>query len=431
MDPSHMMHLSSLLHGIRNDSSMLQRFIYSHDLSTPPKFVMRFIKNIPDIIVQPESAEDVLKILEVAKRNKIPVTPRGSATSAYGGAIPLKAGMVIDFSRMDRFEVDEDAKILRAEAGVVWWDVQRELVKKGLSLRVYPTSAPSATVGGWIGAGGYGVGSLKYGGIADNIASLTIADFSGVKRVDRGFNRFVGLCGATGLMLSAEIRLKELSEDRPYAEHMSIEDAVTAVREMKLKADTAHSALFIDSSFLSMKNQVKGTDLPEKDTLLLCDGKESNSLGEELWEDRFYPMRIKRLGPSLVTFEALIPLNSVPKFYREAKRIAGSRHGFEIWFSRDFASVLLFMPSDERRFSYTFHWLKVLKLLRLARKLGGKEYGYGLWLSHRSRYREDFEELYEYKREVDPHNLLNPGKFFPEGAVPRLMSLAELTAVVA
>jgi len=430
MDSSHMMHLSSLLQGIRNDSSMLQRFVYSHDLSTPPKFITKFVKNIPDIVVQPESAEDVLKILEVAKQNKIPITPRGAATSAYGGAIPLKAGIVIDFSRMDGFEVDEDAKILKAEAGAVWWDVQKELVKKGLTLRVYPTSAPSSTVGGWVAAGGYGVGSLKYGGIADNVTSLTIADFSGVKVVEEGLNRFVGLCGATGLILSSEIKLREFSEDKPYAEHMSIEHAVKVIREIKSKDGNAHSALFVDSSYLSMKNQVKGTDLPEKDTLLLCNGKESNSLGEELWEDRFYPMRIKRLGPSLVTFEALIPLNSVPEFYREAKRIAGNS-GLEIWFSKDFASVLLFMPSDERRFGYTLHWLKVLKLLRLARKLGGREYGYGLWLSHRSRYREDFEELYGYKKEVDPHNLLNPGKFFPAGAIPRLMSLAELMAVVA
>ncbi len=424
MDSAHTMSLSSLLHGIRNDSSMLQKFLYSHDLSTPPKFIMKFIKNIPDIVVQPESTEDVLKILEVAKQNRIPVTPRGAATSAYGGAIPLKGGIVVDLSRMNGFEVDEDARLLKAEAGAVWWDVQKELVRKGLSLRVYPTSAPSSTVGGWVAVGGYGIGSLKYGGIADNVASLTVADFSGVKVVDESkVSRFVGLCSATGLIINAEIRLREFSEDKPYAEHMSIEDAVKVIESVKGSDNPVHSALFIDSSFLSMKNQVKGTDLPEKDTLLLCDGKESNSLGEELWEDRFYPMRIKMLGPSLVTFEALIPLDRVPEFYREAKRITGSRHGFE-------ASVLLFMPSDERRFSYTLHWLKVLKLLKLARKLGGKEYGYGLWLSHRSRYREDFEELYEYKREADPHNLLNPGKFFPEGAIPRLMSLAELTAVV-
>jgi|Deesub1362A_J573_1020465.scaffolds.fasta_scaffold00137_7 FAD/FMN-containing dehydrogenase len=428
MDSTHVTALSSLLQGIRNDSSMLQRFIYSHDLSTPPKFIMKFIKNIPDIVVQPESVEDVLKILEVAKQNRIPITPRGAATSAYGGAIPLKAGIVIDFSRMNRFEVDEDAKLLKAEAGAVWWDIQKELVKRGLSLRVYPTSAPSSTVGGWIAAGGYGIGSLKYGGIADNVASLTIADFLGVKMVDEGLNRFVGLCGSTGLILNARIKLRDFSEDKPYAEHMSIGDAVKAIKSIKDDDHPAHSALFINSSFLSMKNQVKGTDLPEKDTLLLCNGKESNSLGEELWEDRFYPMRIKRLGPSLVTFEALIPLDNVPGFYREAKKIAGSRHGFEIWFSKDWASVLLFMPSDERTMAYSLHWLKVLKLLRLARKLGGKEYSYGLWLSHRSRYREDFPELYEYKREIDPHNLLNPGKFFPEGVVPRLMNLAELMA---
>ena len=76
---------------------------------------------------------------------------RGKALSGYGGVLPVKNGVVVDFYRMNRIRhIDPENMTATVQAGVVWEKLDKELNKQGLTLRLYPSSYPSATVGGWL-----------------------------------------------------------------------------------------------------------------------------------------------------------------------------------------------------------------------------------------------------------------------------------------
>ncbi len=197
-----------LSHSIKRvDAHPLQRILYAQDLLKIPKIIERFVK-YPICVVQPETDEDVKAVLKLSKKYKIPVVPRGAATSAYGGAVTIKPSVVVDFTRMRKVEVSKGRAVV--ECGAVWLDVEKELNRHGFALRVYPSSAPAGTVGGWIAQGGYGIGSLKYGSVEDSIEWLEVADFEGLKRVSGEEKRnYVGLFGTTGLILRACLKIRD------------------------------------------------------------------------------------------------------------------------------------------------------------------------------------------------------------------------------
>ncbi|WP_456369961.1 FAD-binding oxidoreductase [Geoglobus sp.] len=410
-----------MLQNIPHRDDLTTRYLYSHDISSPPLISRLF--RLADGVFQPRNEEEVIQILKAAERDGKAIVPRGAATSGYGGAVPVNGGYVVDFTRMNGFEVDEDRKVLIAEPGAVWWDIEEVLNRKGLSLRVYPTSAPSSTVGGWIAQGGYGVGSLKYGGISDNVVRLRVADFSGIRETE-DVKYYAGLEGTTGLITRAWVRVKEYGELNCYAFHVSPEKAVELVH-----SGDHYAALYLDRRYIEMKNRVFDHQIPEKDTVVVVTEEKmdgDDSLGEEIWESRFYPMKIKRLGPGIVPAEVVVSWRSLPEYIR---KVSGLKMGSEVWFSRNECSVLSFLPADERRFSYALAWKKSLKALKIAKRLGGRGYSTGLYLSKESSsFFENYDELARFKQSVDPHNLLNPGKVFPSGLLPFLMRFAEVLA---
>ena len=89
--------LSSLF-GSRVTFERLERKMYSHDIAAMPKLIKPLIRNtIPDAVVQPENEAQLVELVQWAARNRIPLTPRGKASSGYGGVIPVKKGIVVDF----------------------------------------------------------------------------------------------------------------------------------------------------------------------------------------------------------------------------------------------------------------------------------------------------------------------------------------------
>ncbi len=407
----------------------LERRIYSHDISVLPKFVEKMACKPADVVVQPENIEDVKEILRVAEQYSKPVVPRGAATSGYGGVVPFDGGIVVDFSRMSDFEIDEDSKVLVSEPGAVWWDVQKVAREKGLSLRVYPTSALSSTVGGWIAQGGIGIGSTMFGGIRDNVEWLKVVDFRGEKRVDgNGLKYYVGMEGTTGLIVSSAVRLMELAEEIPLGiEVESIADALKILGKTK-----PYTAMFISSEFFRLMNEVRGADFDERDLMVAVYLNEEPKLDlrcsnvEELWRERFYPLRIKRKGPSLVSIEIVLPFEALEAFYGVARKLR-VQLAIQSYFSKGEANVIALIPSDEREKRFSQDWKSAFKLLKAGLKLGGKPYATGLYLSHLSRKVIDgYDELLRFKEEIDPKNLLNPGKIFPKGKLPLMLKLAGL-----
>ncbi|MGB3094120.1 MAG: FAD-dependent oxidoreductase, partial [Candidatus Zixiibacteriota bacterium] len=156
--------------------SRTERKLYGHDIASMPSLFKPLIGDTtPEAVVQPETEEELVDLVRWASENDIPLTPRGKGSSGYGGVIPLKQGVVVDFYRMKRIiDVDRNAKTATVEAGVVWESLDRELAKKGLTLRLYPSSFPSSTAGGWLAQGGTGFGSYEAGWYRDNVISARV-----------------------------------------------------------------------------------------------------------------------------------------------------------------------------------------------------------------------------------------------------------------
>lgn len=411
----------------RFDFHLIQRKLYSYDLSEPPRLLKKFL-GIADVVIQPEDKEEVYEILKIAKKYRIPVIPRGAATSAYGGVLPYKGGIVVDFTRLNEFEIDEDKKLLVGEAGVVWWDAQRELVKRGLSLRVYPTSALSSTIGGWIGQGGYGVGSLKYGSIAENVEWVEVVDFNGIGIKEP--SKFIGLEGTTGLIVSAAIKLKDYDDDKALTFNINIEDSIKLISKSK-----AHTAFFYNNKYIEILRELKGVDADGNILLLTFESaaiedsiKINNRMiengdektGEKLWQDRFYPFRIRKIS-NLICVEVILPIQKLIDFTKRIEKLP-----FTVVFSRNDAVVLMLLTVQDEEIRYGT-WLRIMKLIKIAEKYNGKVYSPGLWFSYKSdKVFPNFEVIRNYKKEVDEYNLLNPGKIFPFGIIPKLVKIAEM-----
>ncbi|MCX5993756.1 MAG: FAD-binding oxidoreductase, partial [Chloroflexi bacterium] len=162
--------------GNRVNFNKTERILYGHDIAAVPGLIRPLVGDTtPDAVVQPVSEEELVELLRWAESNHVPLTPRGKASSGYGGVMPLKKGLVVDFFRMNRIlNIDKAAMTARVQAGIVWEKMDRELKKQGLTLRLYPTSYPASTAGGWLAQGGAGIGSYEAGWFKDNVVSARI-----------------------------------------------------------------------------------------------------------------------------------------------------------------------------------------------------------------------------------------------------------------
>jgi FAD/FMN-containing dehydrogenase len=89
----------------------MERRLYSHDVGAIPTLIKPLIGDtLPDAIVQPQNEAELTELVSWANKNNIPLTPRAKASSGYGGVIPVKKGIVVDFFRLNQvLAIDKDA----------------------------------------------------------------------------------------------------------------------------------------------------------------------------------------------------------------------------------------------------------------------------------------------------------------------------------
>ena len=74
-----------------------ERTLYSHDVGVMPALISPFVGNtLPHAVAQPRDEGELIELVAWANKNKLPLVPRGRATSGYGGVLPVKGGVVID-----------------------------------------------------------------------------------------------------------------------------------------------------------------------------------------------------------------------------------------------------------------------------------------------------------------------------------------------
>jgi FAD/FMN-containing dehydrogenase len=167
----------------------------------------------------PADAEEVKFIAESVRRYSARLSPAGAGTDPD---LPEPTGETVlvgtEMMRKIRFPDGERGHV-EVEPGVLWVDLQDELRSSHRALTVYPTSAPRATVGGWIARDGMGVGSFAYGWLRENIISAEVILPGGRLRTLEGddLGLVVGAMGRTGVIVRATLKLRETEMDRPFA----------------------------------------------------------------------------------------------------------------------------------------------------------------------------------------------------------------------
>lgn len=381
----------------------------------------------------------------------------------------MKKGVVVDFYRMKKVHaIDAKNLTVTVEPGITWEKLDAQLNKQNLTIRLYPTSYPSSTVGGWLAQGGAGIGSYEYGYFRENVVSAKVVLPTGEVKVFSGndLELIADAEGITGLITQVTLRIQPYEEIKvagfacPNADHL--QRLVNSIIGSKLPI---WSMIFINPQMAEMKNRAPIMEhaghaaeervmLPAKYILTLAFRKKdettvmaslpglANSAGAEVisdkiaeheWENRFKLMVVKRLGPSLVPAEVIVPLSSLGNVMAEIENKVSQpivkegviiRNGIN---GEPEVVILVFIPSDQRKFSYNFVFGLVLSIMKIAEKHGGRPYATGMYFSKKADSvlgKERVEKLRAFKNEVDPKNIMNPGKVTGGGLMGIALDLA-------
>src|SRR5271165_1205677 len=120
-----------------------------------------------DLVVQPVSTREIQSLLRYCHVQNLAVTVRGAGTGNYGQAVPLQGGVVLDLARMDQIEEIQPDGVACCQPGVRLGVLENEARKVGWELRCYPSTIVKATVGGFLGGGSGGIGSVAHGALRD------------------------------------------------------------------------------------------------------------------------------------------------------------------------------------------------------------------------------------------------------------------------
>ncbi len=167
---------------------------------------------LADIVVQPKTEDDIRAVISSAVKRRIPITLRGGGTGNYGQSVPLKGGIVVDMIKFDRVLSVEPGS-LRVQSGAYIKSALDAALATNQQLMMYPSTMRSATVGGYLGGGFAGIGSVKHGIIRDSgmILGLKIMTVEEEPRIIDLEGDDVGFVfhswGTTGVILEARLKL--------------------------------------------------------------------------------------------------------------------------------------------------------------------------------------------------------------------------------
>lgn len=470
MNPEQRTSLSAIFDQ-RVNFSKRERTLYGHDIAAIPPLIKPLVGNTtPDAVVQPADEEELVELVRWAYKEQVPLTPRGKATSGYGGAIPAKKGIVVDFYRMKQvLTIDKEGLTATVEPGITWEQLDKQLKSREVTLRLYPTSYLSSTVGGWLAQGGAGIGSYQYGYFRDNVRSARVVLPTGEIREFSGeeLDLIADAEGITGFISQVTLRVQPLEDLDVVALACDAPAALQAFLRAIIDADLPiWSVIFINPRMAELKNQAPvrehhGHPVEEKvalpdayvltlafrvgdtDAIVgalpdLAKAHGARFLDDHIarheWDNRFKLMVIKRLGPSLVPTEVIVPLSTLGDALTDIEQLVEQPLVKEAVVIRDGPAdepevvILGFIPADQRKFAYNFVFSLALSVIRIAEKHGGRPYSTGMYFTHKAGKVlgvDRARRLRRFKAEVDPHGLMNPHKVIGNGLLGAAMRMAD------
>src|SRR5437867_4122849 len=192
------------------------RLVYECDMHT-------CYKGTPDVVALPESTAEVLAILRLGRRERVPIVPRGSGTGLIGGAMAPHGGVMIGLNRMTRIlEIDLANRSATVQPGLINLWLSNAVRERGWFFAPDPSSQMVSSIGGNVSTNAGGPHCLKYGITTNHVLGLELVTGRGEvvrlggKTVDRpGYDLTgvaVGSEGTFALVTAVTVRLTHAPE---------------------------------------------------------------------------------------------------------------------------------------------------------------------------------------------------------------------------
>ncbi len=417
----------------------------------------------PEAVIWPVDRREVSDILKYANEHLIPVTGWGAGTSLEGNPIPVRAGIVLDFSHMNQIlEIREEDFQADVEPGVGYRHLNEALRHKGLFFP--PDPGASATIGGMIANNASGTRTVRYGSTKDHVLQLSVVLATGeiiemgtrASKTSSGYDLihlFVGSEGTLGVVVEATLRLVGLPEEFSAAivTFPSVEAAGRAVFEIIRSGLDPASLELLAPECVELINKEKGLGLEVSPTLFMeFHGPSKKQMAEVLEmvgeickeegcvefrsglgreeRDRLFKARHElgemllrnNLGRSPMSIDVAVPITAYPEMIAFARQESENTGLPAYIFSHagdgNIHLVLMWKTGDERE------WVVIDQanshVVSKALAMGGTATGeHGVGIGKRKFMDEEHGKSLEWMRRIkflfDPKGILNPGKIFP------------------
>ncbi len=417
----------------------------------------------PDVVVFPESREEVVEVLRFASGRGVPVVPYGRGSSLEGHAIPTRGGISLDFRRMNHIVgLRPDDFVARGEPGLTHGGLNAALKEHGLFFPVDP--GWDASLGGMTATNASGTNAVRYGAMRDQVLGLEVVLADGTlmrtggmaMKSSAGYNLtalFVGSEGTLGVFTEITLRLQAIPEKAVAARAVfpDIERAGRAAVAVIRSGMLVGRVELVDERTIGAVNAYKGTDYTVSPTLFLefsgseaavesdarkaqricgsegCqsfESEEDEAAREKLWEARHEAaLAVKQLNPDKMpmTTDVCVPVSSLPGALREARRTIES-YGLEGAIlghvgDGNYHAVFAVDPDDAEDMERTEKVNAEIVGYALARGgtcTGEHGIGFGKTKYLEQEHGDSLPFMRQIKHLADPRNILNPGKLFSD-----------------
>ncbi|WP_353476843.1 FAD-binding oxidoreductase (plasmid) [Salipiger sp. H15] len=397
-----------------------------------------------DLVVTPQCRADVIAIAGAAARHKVPLMPRGAGTCNWGQGIPLAGGAVVDMTKLTGV-LAETERTVRVAPGTLMSDIDRHLQPGGHELRIHPSTRATATIGGFIGGGHVGIGSCNWGILHDigNISRVEVISVEETPRVvelkGSDVNHVHHAYGSNGLITAIEMPLAtafgwreaivdfaDFMRAVEFAYSLNASDGIipkmVAVNEWRYAELFTHTGLggILRDRRHTVHVMIADVSLEAFEAMvadyggtIVYEGAEAQGpFGRPLYEFSFGHARLNanKVDPTLVANIGIFPhddlFGSIERCHAKFMDLGPLRFDFKRMDGR-----LTAQGSPLFAYQSAAHMGEVIEAMQAE--------GVEAANTHTMHVKENGMKPvgaaeYAFKQQMDPHNLMNPGKFAAE-----------------